>query len=192
MQVGLEALRRTLARTDQAGWADRLAPIESAVGINPERAARAALRLFEPPDNLDDLVLSYAGRVHVVDDDRLWRWNREFAEARSALYQAALPWWLEVRTVSQLPVADGAPAQKLLDYGYGSEVWRVGDRYLARRDVGGLQTLWREDEIYAAEAEQAGLGVTHFNRMCLTLALRLQAGGVDSYRGSPTPLADPG
>lgn len=56
------------------------------------------------------------------------------------------------------------------------------DTYHARRDVGGLTSLWCDDQITSRDAEQAARRLTDFTRICIQLEDWLAAVGINVHR----------
>ncbi len=162
--------------------------------------ARAVLALFEGPGAwsvrptegdwaLDSIALTTDG----VAKDRpgiTWEEVLDYPRQRHRMYQAAVDLWLDAGDHAALPQGEDGPV-KLVDYGWGCQIWARRGVYFMRYDRGGHQSAWREDTISEREARWGLLGGKHFSFLILALTNRLRAAGLDAWQGSPTPLPEP-
>ncbi len=194
------AVAAHFARSDQRHWAEVLNGLATRLDTEPGSVARAVLALFEGPGAwnvtptdgawaLDSIVLTTDG----VAKDRpgvTWEEVLDYPRQRHRMYQAAMDLWLRTGDHNSLPRGEGEPV-KLVDYGWGCQIWARGGAYFMRYDRGGHQAAWREDAISEDEARWGILGGKHFTFLILAVTNRLRTAGVDAWTGSPTPLPEP-
>ena len=150
-----------IAASDQRHWAKVLADLAARLDAEPGAAARAVLALFEGPGAWNLAVTegnwaldSFSLRTNGVAMGRpgvSWAQVLDYPRQRHAMYRAAVDLWLECGEHAPLPRGMGR-LTKLVDYGWGCQIWAREDAFFARYDRGGHRAAWREDAVSEGEA----------------------------------------
>ncbi len=150
------------------GWRSLLPGFQSLHQLVERDPPSAAEELVETYSERLDKVFVRAEPVRLLAPGAQWEAGMAFASGKFELYSAMIALWLELSPHVPVDLA-----------GMSDEVVERDGRYFVRYDCGSHVSIWREDEITAAQARQATLGPMHLNNMVLSLQNDLTAKGIN-------------
>jgi hypothetical protein len=165
----LSALRKLEQAAATLGWRSLLPRFQALRRLVDGDPPSAVEELIETYSVMLDKVFVPAEPVRLLAPGAQWEAGIAFAAGKFELYNAMIALWLEFS--HHVPV-------NLT--GMGDEVVERDGRFFVRYDCGSHFSIWREDEITAAQARQATLGPMHLNNMVLSLHNDLTAKGINS------------